>query len=113
MLLLYFLFDFAVKGDSLSQNFEGVGVGCVKVDGFVFRVFCHALYFFSDMVYTLEGGGVGNQDGGDFSVVYGVLLTDEDDVAVFDAGFGHAVSFHAQGELVKEWPKQTNKYWPL
>ena len=61
------------------------------------------LWFQRDVVIeksdTLQSGFIINEDGGNFAVLYGILLANVNNVTVEDTGIYHAVAFADQREI--------------
>ena len=85
--------------DSLAEYPDAVHF-FVPVD----KRFIHGvLWFQRDVVIeepdTLQSGFIINEDGGNFAVLYGILLADVDNVAVEDAGIYHTVAFAGERKI--------------
>ena len=85
--------------DSLAEYPDAVHF-FVPVD----KRFIHGvLWFQRDVVIeksdTLQSGFIINEDGGNFAVLYGILLANVNNVTVEDTGIYHAVAFADQREI--------------
>lgn len=85
--------------DSLAEYPDAVHF-FVPVD----KRFIHGvLWFQRDVVIeepdTLQSGFIINEDGGNFAVLYGILLANVNNVTVEDTGIYHAVAFADQREV--------------